>query len=329
MQSSVARLSHHGSAMEVTLQEAGMKGGEQGRDRDRDRLHCSGWIPSCTAVQGAAGSRSGNKDMISSGVNFLGALKNGAGKIWSTVIMEEDKDKKVSGRAPGMGTPEHPRKSSRASPAPSQIILDAWAMNIADKKSGEDKHSLLLIREQRWGKVTAWRRKGILFPWQLKFETSIWKSLSPPRVRSGRATAQALELQGAEPVQSPGEPRWARLSGTTVSPPGESASHEAAPAGEGETSQTASKPSSQGPQAPPRLLKLSHFHGVNNRDRVTASTSPIISWHSTSLLHHPQVPCEPSTGKEQGIMAQNMFWQLKRSVQSKLEKKICLRNRTW
>lgn len=43
----------------------------------------------------------GNKDMISSGANFLGALKSVAGKIWSTVITEEDKDRKVAGRAPG------------------------------------------------------------------------------------------------------------------------------------------------------------------------------------------------------------------------------------
>lgn len=90
---------------------------------------------SCKAVQGTTRSHSGNKDMISSGANFLGALKNVAGKIWSTVIMEEDKDKKVTGRVPGLGTPEHLRKSSRASPALSQIILDAWAMNITGKKS--------------------------------------------------------------------------------------------------------------------------------------------------------------------------------------------------
>lgn len=263
------------------------------RDRDRDSLHCSGWIPSCRAVQGAARSRSGNKDMISSGVNFLGALKNGAGKIWSTVIMEEDKDKKVSGGVPGLGTPEHLRKSSRASPAPSQIILDAWAMNITAKRVGRTNREQL-IREQRWGKVTAWRRKGILFPWQLKFEKKVsgnqchlpvcapaehspWAARSRVRAVTRRASvSQAL---------------W-----TTVSPPGQSASHEAAPAGEGETSKTTSKPPSQGPQAPPWLLKLSHFHGMHNRDKVTASTSPIISWHCALIIitihrchvNHPQ-----------------------------------------
>lgn len=55
----------------------------------------------------------GNKDMISSGAHFLSALKSVAGKIWSTVIMEDDKDGKVPGRAPG--APQHPGDGSAAS----------------------------------------------------------------------------------------------------------------------------------------------------------------------------------------------------------------------
>lgn len=175
----------------MTLQEAGMKGGDKGRDRDRS--HCSGQIPFCRAMEGTTQSRSGNKDMISSGANFLGALKNVAGKIWSTVITEEDKDKKVSGRAPGLGTPETPEERQQS--FPSSLSNYPWCLSHEyhwEKACGEDKHSLLLIRVQCWGKVTACRRTGILFPWQLKFEKSIWKSMSSSHVCSTQSQESKL-----------------------------------------------------------------------------------------------------------------------------------------
>lgn len=65
--------------------------------------------------------------------------------------------------------------------------------------------------------------------------------------------------------------------------------------GQEETSKTTSKQSSQGPWAPPCPVKLSHFHGVNNTDKITAS------WHGASLPWFP-VPAPSLLPKSTGAM---------------------------
>lgn len=145
--------------------------------------------------------------MISSGANFLGALKNVARKIWSTVITEEDKDKKVSGREPGLGTPEHLRKSSRASPAPSQIILDAWAMNITGKSVWGGQTQPIAYQSAALRKSDSMQEKGNL----VSMATKVWKKsleinvifpcvCAPPRARNPSSVAAMSWVQ-----QPPGE----------------------------------------------------------------------------------------------------------------------------
>lgn len=93
-------------AVDVIGQLVGRKGGEQSHvmlSAANPILH--NYITTVSYL--------GNKDMISSGAHFLSALKSVAGKIWSTVIMEDDKDGRVPGRAPG--APQHPGDGSAAS----------------------------------------------------------------------------------------------------------------------------------------------------------------------------------------------------------------------
>lgn len=73
-----ARLSHHGNYVDTVLPGAGTKGGDKGRQRQVGLIPVT---PFCRTAYVTTGSDLGNKDMISSGANFLGALKNVAGKI--------------------------------------------------------------------------------------------------------------------------------------------------------------------------------------------------------------------------------------------------------
>lgn len=142
----------------------------------RARLCWALRVPFCRTSHITTVSYLGNKDMIRSGAHFLSALKSVAGKMWSTVIMEDDKDGKAPGRAPAPRSTAAPRGWLCSLCHLSPVSLDAWAMatlpSRKESKWGEQPRSAPYQR-QCWGTAAVWRRKWILFPWQLKFEKSI------------------------------------------------------------------------------------------------------------------------------------------------------------
>lgn len=126
---------------------------------------------------------------------------------------------------------------------------------------------------------------------------------------------------------APGEqerPRRARSCtglGTTVAPPGHSASHEPAEQGKGTSKQLPNNPAKG--LSSPVSGTAQPLARPDSTDKVTAGLGHLPRGFLAQHPHYypsPQVPGEPSAVKEQGIMAQNMFWKSRRSVSSKLEK---------
>lgn len=205
----------------------------------RGRLCWSLWVPFCGTAYVTTQSDLGKKDMISSGANFLGALKNDAGEIWSTVIMEKGKDTKVAGRAPGPGIPEYLKKGIIActislSNYPWCLSHDyhcslgekrGWGGQIQStpyqsavlrkSDSMEEKVNLVSMVTKVWKKYT---EINVILTCMFTYRPTVIKSYSAASVMRPCNRHETIRIRSAVSSSC----AWL---GTTVSPPGETFSH--------------------------------------------------------------------------------------------------------
>lgn len=196
------------------------------------------WSPFCGAASITTRSRTGNKDMISSGAHFLGALKDVAGKIWSTVIMEEGKDRRVAGRAPGPGILKYLRKGILARTI--ALTNYPWCLSrdyhcSLGKERGwggqtlsipyqsavlrksdlmEEKVNLVSMVTEVWKKYLA---INVMLTHRFMHRPTATKSYSIPSIRRPCNHHETIQTRAAVSSSC----AW---FGTTVSPPGETLS---------------------------------------------------------------------------------------------------------